>query len=597
LLGVLFAALLFHIMAVALVPPVGEFPVNDDWAYYRIAKHWAETGEFAYIGWNQMMLVTQAALGAAFIKLFGFSFTGPRILVLALGVSSLVALYGCGREAGLAPILSGLATASVVVCPLYLYSAYSFMTEVPFLAFFGGALWGYARFLRTGSRGALTVATLLALAAFMLRQTALLLPIGALLAVGWQPRRPQAKALWAASLLVLTAMGLALLWRASLPNRDDSHVMLGEILSPGQVSPLRIALAVPFRAFCALQYLGLYLLPLILAFGGAAAAAVRQRPRLAVACAAVILTLTVVVYVAPPGLTGFGRSMPYLNQYLGEYPFQTDGTYLRGQGPLLIGRPARAALTAAAIPGATLLLFLLAALALDFRRRQRAVPDAPSSAGAADLILIQWMLQLLFVAAVTEQVFERYYLLLLGPAALLLVGALPRADPDPRPGTLGGSAEASPSHADAARSRVGGSVPTRRAVALPAFLLLAAFSTAFTLANLHDAFALYGEVAAAVRSLSAAGIPPERIDAGFAWSGWYHPGPVVRRNLQPRASRDTWYLARVFPTHRDDFVVAMAPAPDRPVVARRSYRAWLLVPGAERTLWLLGPKERGGTDD
>src|SRR5262249_50834307 len=110
LLLLVVALLLLLAVETAVAPPTGEFPINDDWAYARIAKHWAETGTFAYTGWNQMMLVTQAALGALVIKLFGFSFTSLRWLGIGLGLLSLVALYGCGRELGLTPRIAAMAT-------------------------------------------------------------------------------------------------------------------------------------------------------------------------------------------------------------------------------------------------------------------------------------------------------------------------------------------------------------------------------------------------------------------------------------------------------------------------------------------------------
>src|SRR5207302_843184 len=138
-------------LEVAIVSPRGEFPINDDWAYARMAKGWAETGRFQYVGWNQMVVVTQAALGALVIKLFGFSFTGLRWLTIGLGLLSLIALYGCGREMGLAPRLAAAVTLAVAVTPVYLFSAYTFMTEVPFQAPFLAALWAYLRFFRTGS--------------------------------------------------------------------------------------------------------------------------------------------------------------------------------------------------------------------------------------------------------------------------------------------------------------------------------------------------------------------------------------------------------------------------------------------------------------
>src|SRR5437762_158731 len=135
--GLLLLALLALLaLEVAVVLPAGEFPVVDDWSYARIAKRWAETGQFAYTGWNQMLL------------------------------------------------------------------------------------WAYLRFFKTGSLPALASATLLSLLAFLLRQPAILLPVGAMLWVVSERGTALAdvkphRLFWIASLGCLTAMGAALIWRFS----------------------------------------------------------------------------------------------------------------------------------------------------------------------------------------------------------------------------------------------------------------------------------------------------------------------------------------------------------------------------------------------
>src|SRR5262249_27296480 len=154
--------------------------------------------------------------------------------------------------------------------------------------------------------------------------------------------------------------------------------------------------------------------------------------------------LAVVMYVLPSSVTHMGRSMPYLNGLLNERAYGADGLLLRGEGPLLLGRLARAALTAAAIPGAALLLFAAlvfavslwgrgvgeyersAALLVGVAGRETGATDGcrmrePDRRDAArDLVFLQWVLQFAFIAGMYHSQFERYYLLLLAPAFLLL---------------------------------------------------------------------------------------------------------------------------------------------------------------------------------
>jgi hypothetical protein len=56
--------------------------ICDDGPYILVAQKLAATGHVAYNGWSAAMLLWQLYLGAAFIKLFGFSFTTVRMSTL-----------------------------------------------------------------------------------------------------------------------------------------------------------------------------------------------------------------------------------------------------------------------------------------------------------------------------------------------------------------------------------------------------------------------------------------------------------------------------------------------------------------------------------
>ena len=69
-------AVLVLLMAglVILVPPVGEFPVDDDWGYARIVQSLVRRGELEVTPWTSAFGVAQAYWGELFVRLFGFSF-------------------------------------------------------------------------------------------------------------------------------------------------------------------------------------------------------------------------------------------------------------------------------------------------------------------------------------------------------------------------------------------------------------------------------------------------------------------------------------------------------------------------------------------
>ena len=60
---------------VIVVPPAGEFPIDDDWLYARTVQGLVERGRLEVPAWSAVSLVLQAYWGGLFARLFGFSHT------------------------------------------------------------------------------------------------------------------------------------------------------------------------------------------------------------------------------------------------------------------------------------------------------------------------------------------------------------------------------------------------------------------------------------------------------------------------------------------------------------------------------------------
>ena len=82
------------LLAILLINPMGEFPLNDDFSYARSTLNLSEGGILRYDPWLSMTLLAQVLWGTAFCKLFGFSFTVLRCSTLVLGWVGLVHLHG-----------------------------------------------------------------------------------------------------------------------------------------------------------------------------------------------------------------------------------------------------------------------------------------------------------------------------------------------------------------------------------------------------------------------------------------------------------------------------------------------------------------------
>src|ERR1700721_693740 len=80
------------LVSVLITKPFAEIGICDDWSYIWSARVLANTGHIVYNGWGAMMLGWQLYLGAIAIKLFDFSFTAPRLTVLAVALACTIVM-------------------------------------------------------------------------------------------------------------------------------------------------------------------------------------------------------------------------------------------------------------------------------------------------------------------------------------------------------------------------------------------------------------------------------------------------------------------------------------------------------------------------
>ncbi len=121
-------ALFFCVMATR---PFASIGINDDWSYIWTARALANTGHLVYNGWAAMMLGWLAYLGALFIKLFGFSFTVVRSSGMLVSLLSVVFMQRVFVRLGITEWTATIATLTLVLSPMFLPLAFSFMTDVP----------------------------------------------------------------------------------------------------------------------------------------------------------------------------------------------------------------------------------------------------------------------------------------------------------------------------------------------------------------------------------------------------------------------------------------------------------------------------------
>jgi len=125
--------------------------ICDDGPYILMARTLATTSRIVYNGWASPLLGWQLYLGAAFIKLFGFSYTAVRSSTLLVAMALAFVLQRTLVRANLCERNATLGTLALVLSPLYLMLSVTYMTDIPGLFAIVLCLYGCLRALQAST--------------------------------------------------------------------------------------------------------------------------------------------------------------------------------------------------------------------------------------------------------------------------------------------------------------------------------------------------------------------------------------------------------------------------------------------------------------
>ena len=263
--------LLLFALLVALANPLRNFPMGDDWEYARTVLKLLTTGQFYRSPVVQATVFFPALWGALFSSLLGFSFTTLRLSTLPLAAGTLAAFYAILGELGFAPGQRVLGTLTLMAAPLFVFNALSFMTDVPFLFWLLASLWCSLRGFRQGRARWVLAGSVCAALAFLTRQLGLALPAAAAgMVLVYRPRSEWPRWL-AASLAVPLAVTVSFFaWQALARQTTWADTTISEAGTLEFIFNAQLPAALGRRAVVMLVSLNMYLLPLWLAFAGQA---------------------------------------------------------------------------------------------------------------------------------------------------------------------------------------------------------------------------------------------------------------------------------------------------------------------------------------
>jgi hypothetical protein len=526
--------ILVSLSALLVAWPFAEGGCIDDASYIHMAKTLAETGRFAYNGWPTAMLGIQVWWGAAWIWLFGFSFTLVRLSVLPLALGAVVLVYLIARRARLSPHDSLFTALLTALSTLFLPLAPTFMSDIPAFFFLQACLYGFVRAVDATEAPScsgnatspwpavawLAIGTVCGVLGGTIRQPVWFAAPVCAAATLWRrcPGRAFRLAALICGVIGMVALVLGIRWFGRQPYAIPTKLPSLDALARFAPSDLaRGALTVATE--CGLKVLPavLFCLPWVAAH---AAASLRTRwGRWAAAATGVFMAVVLAGTMTrslegPLGLLG-GSWRP-------------TGHVFHDAGVGLIRCGVLALLVAVCVAGVTVIG--------GSRHGWRLPPAVALPLG----YLVPYGGSLLLVGQTTDGIYPRYYL----PFLPALTGLL-----------LFGASQAMPRERSAASAR-----------SVLGWLLVAFFGLR-GVAILHDEFSDTRARLAAIESLRRQGVPRERITSKWVIDAWeqidragYVNDPRIRvpadayRADVPRAYPDPKFRDR-FPALRPDFMV------------------------------------------
>lgn len=286
---------LIYIICVIIISPTGEFPLCDDWAFYKGVKIFLETNKIVLI--QAMSLVSQIFWGVLVSKLFGFSFSVLRISVLVLSFIGVSIFYLILRKYKIRRLEAFLFSLLLLFNPFYFNLSYSFMTDVPhlvclLLAFF---LFFKAKENSKNKKGYLfiTLGSLSASVALLIRQPAVMLAIG--MCIWFVIFDREDLDFWKVLILCIPyfVMGVFYFWYIKIHGPTELYKWQQGALK-GSIKEIFLCPGIGFkRMFGILNYPGLFLCPLFIAFSPYFLKEIKNRVNVIIPLFLAIFSLTI----------------------------------------------------------------------------------------------------------------------------------------------------------------------------------------------------------------------------------------------------------------------------------------------------------------
>jgi hypothetical protein len=120
-------------VAIILIAPRGNFPLDDDWDFALPTWHFARTGQFHFSQFTAVSLRALVLWGALWTRAFGESFEVLRASTLTISAATIILVNHILARAGIARSLRIVTTLAFMFHPIFIWASCTYMTEVPYV--------------------------------------------------------------------------------------------------------------------------------------------------------------------------------------------------------------------------------------------------------------------------------------------------------------------------------------------------------------------------------------------------------------------------------------------------------------------------------
>lgn len=507
----------FWLLIILFMHPWGNFPLNDDWVYAWSAKQLLDGNGLMILPNAGTLFHFQVLLGTVVSLIFGFSFVTLRLVVLGCALIALWCLWKILQQAGVRARDALIAVFILMINPWFMNLSFTFMTDVPSLAFLLLAVMLMIRGYQFDRPILVILANLAALASMFIRQNGALFFLASIIALALNINQAKARYQLIITLIFIIVAEGVYIWLGQLDllpraaNYRFFHLLDMQTLLPHILRTLTYSLL----------YLGLLLLPLL------AGIATTQYSLFTDSKTGLLFLLT---SATVSNLLNKGVYFPYMGNMITSYGLGPAVDVLQGKESVMFPSWVWGTLSILAAVGASLLLRFLMQMKLGLLKSIHssftvALVGSLTTSSLLSVLLVEsfdrYLLPVLSFLIVYFGVYYKRNLNLHTPSVLLIM------------------------------------------------LVFGLYSFVGTQNYLNWNEVRWHEA----NTLIKQGINAEQVEAGYEWCGWQ----LYSRSKEFQSFNDPakpWYVNFICPINRAEYVISFSELPGYEIIKKTMYPGW-----------------------